>query len=349
MVGDVYEVRWPQVYLDFLSFFAVFAFDPFGAFGLDCFLQYDAHSAMYGLSAVLLALELGVVAGLVANHYVQQASGRAGYIRKFVAFQLLLTYFVYPFGCTNLFAMFDCITVDRVRYLRSDLAIDCDSDAHQTSEAFAGFMILAFPLGLPALYFAMLWSNRSHLFDTETGGGVSFLGFFFREYNPRFYYWETVECVRKCIIVGFASFYQPGSLMQLIAVMLLTVLYSIVLAICKPYDDPMDDTLAIMNQAMLFTTLLGALMLKIDQAFSSTGVYEEGYDMNVVNLLLLGSVATVALSAAVAVIRTATQFATNKGSGKRQSEDSEGERGGGEASSADEEAVAEMRQTKLVV
>ena len=36
-------------------------------------------------------------------------------------------------------------------------------------------------------------------------------------------------------------------------------------------QDPIDDALAITNQAMLFLTLLGALMLKCIQGFISTG------------------------------------------------------------------------------
>ena len=36
--------------------------------------------------------------------------------------------------------------------------------------------------------------------------------------------------------MGFASFFQPGTLMQLILVILLTVLYAVLLACCKPCE-----------------------------------------------------------------------------------------------------------------
>jgi hypothetical protein len=264
----------------------------------------------------------------------------AARIRKFVTFQLLLTYFVYPFGCKTLFATFDCIHVDDGRYLRSDLTINCDSSRHHTAEGFAWFMILAFPVGLPAMYFFMLWSNRSSLFDKE--GSVSFLGFFFRDYSEQYYYWETVECVRKCFLMGFASFFQPGTLMQLIAVMLFTVVYCLVLTNCKPYGDPLDNTLAIMNQAMLFVTLLGALMLKFHQGFSSTGVTEEGYDMNVVNFLLLGSVAVVAVSAMIAVVYSVISLRKTL-SEQQQSDGEEATKKGVE------ETISAKTTTKLVV
>ena len=50
--------------------------------------------------------------------------------------------------------------------------------------------------------------------------------------------------MRKCLLMGFAAFFQPGSLLQLIIVMVLTVCYAVVLSKFAPYRDPVDDTLA---------------------------------------------------------------------------------------------------------
>jgi hypothetical protein len=63
--------------------------------------------------------------------------------------------------------------------------------------------------------------------------------------------------------------HQPGTLMQLIAVMLFTVTYIVVICMCRPSSDPIDDKLSILNQAMLFLTLLGALMLKFHHKASN--------------------------------------------------------------------------------
>ena len=65
-------------------------------------------------------------------------------------------------------------------------------------------------------------------------------------------------------------------------------------------QDPVDDTLAITNQAMLFVMVLGALLLKFKQGFSATGIYEEGYDATLIEALLIGSVTAVAIGAITA-------------------------------------------------
>ena len=34
--------------------------------------------------------------------------------------------------------------------------------------------------------------------------------------EPRFYYWEVVETVRKLVVIGFAIFWGPGTMLQLL-------------------------------------------------------------------------------------------------------------------------------------
>jgi hypothetical protein len=102
---------------------------------------------------------------------------------------------------------------------------------------------------------------------------------------------------------------------------------------------------------MLFVTLLGALMLKFHQGFSSTGVTEEGYDMNVVNFLLLGSVAVVEVSAMIAVIYSTvslrkTRSEQQQPGGKEGRTEETEETGEG---STNERATIAMTKTKLVV
>ena len=58
--------------------------------------------------------------------------------------------------------------------------------------------------------------------------------------------------------------------MQLIAVIILTVGYIAVLCYSRPYADQVDDRMAITNQLMLFLTLVGALMVKVNSVLLGT-------------------------------------------------------------------------------
>jgi hypothetical protein len=52
-------------------------------------------------------------------------------------------------------------------------------------------MIFAFSMGLPLLYFGMLWTNRKQLFATDGSNQLAFLHFFYREYDEKLYYWVS--------------------------------------------------------------------------------------------------------------------------------------------------------------
>ena len=187
---------------------------------------------------MLLLLECGIIIGLYILRRVKSKDTKSR-VENAVGWILLATYFVYPYGCKSIFGIFNCQEIDSVRYLRADLRIDCDSGPHKAAEAFAGIMIVLFPVGLPLLYFAMLFINRKELYEdnkTDVTKKMQYLRFFFGEYEAQYYFWEAIECFRKCVMMGFASFYQPGSLLQLILVMILTVFYALILSIYKPCE-----------------------------------------------------------------------------------------------------------------
>ena len=158
---------------------------------------------MYGLSVGLLLLMTVVILGLISL-----AAKPHAFTRQLVSFLLLLTYLVYPFACKQLFSIFNCREIDEIEFLRADLSVKCASSEHRTAEAFAIFMIIVFPVGLPMLYFGMLSLNHQHLYtgeETKDEGQshqlrleefhrtpspeMDFLHFFYREYKGKYFYW----------------------------------------------------------------------------------------------------------------------------------------------------------------
>jgi hypothetical protein len=132
LVGDVYEVRWPSEYLDFLDFFFLLEFDLVQLFKFDCLYSYNSDLALFYFSAFLLVLELSVLIGLTFQH--RNGETGSGMLGRVIGILLLLTYLIYPFGCKVLFSTFNCINVDGVRYLRADMGIDCASPGHHTAQ-----------------------------------------------------------------------------------------------------------------------------------------------------------------------------------------------------------------------
>jgi hypothetical protein len=153
---DVFDVRLPRLYLDFLQRFQWLALElPFRS--LECFAQVSYHTKVdsaVGLSAAIMAvLLLGVTRSRSAN----QRHGRL------LGLCIVPSYMLYPSISSVLFQTFMCRSIDSKRFLTKDLSIDCTSAEHRTAESRALVMIALFSFGLPVIYQALLFPHRRQL------------------------------------------------------------------------------------------------------------------------------------------------------------------------------------------
>ena len=93
------------------------------------------------------------------------------------------------------------------KLLRADYSIDCRTVSHDKYVAFSGVMAVVYPIGVPALYLASLWPYRSEMMDPQLRESPAaksrHLVFFYADYKPGFWWWETVELIRKLVMTGF--------------------------------------------------------------------------------------------------------------------------------------------------
>ena len=83
-----------------------------------------------------------------------------------------------------------------------------------------------------------------------------------KQYEPRVFYFDFIECVRKLCIVGLSVFFEEGSSQNLAFGVLVTATFLCVTVRLHPYILATDDVLAISTQAALLLTLCLAIMLK---------------------------------------------------------------------------------------
>jgi hypothetical protein len=156
-------------------------------------------------------------------------------------------------------------------YLRNDLSISCSSERYNTGVAIAAFMILLYPFGIPALYWWQLFRHRDLIryrsIDGKSGSIAAIAkryGFLYKSYEPRFWYWESVEAIRRIVLTGVVSVLSPSSSTQSVAGMILALVYIGLYGQLKPYEDDKDDTLAFVGQYQIFWTFFGTLVIGND-------------------------------------------------------------------------------------
>lgn len=89
--------------------------------------------------------------------------------------------------------------------------------------AIAALVVYAF--GEPVVFF---WRLRMHKEVLAAKGPLFQLGFLYRDYAERYYFFECVELVRKFLLCGMLRFVDPGSATQII----IGIVFCVVCANC---------------------------------------------------------------------------------------------------------------------
>ena len=140
-------------------------------------------------------------------------------------------------------------------YLRADYSVDCDSSDYTSIYSLAIIMVLVYPIGIPLIYFVMLYKNREKLdpqkFFTEMSlleaifqrrKEINYLKFLYEAYLPNFWWTEVMECLRKLLLTGFVVFFFEGSGLQAAFGLFVSMVFAIVYAHINPFLIPSNNT-----------------------------------------------------------------------------------------------------------
>ena len=127
---------------------------------------------------------------------------------------------------------------------------------------WAGFAVLAFPLGIPVLFFILLWLHRNDLFEEGSDEPKEELrdelGFLYAGYRKQYWWWESVELFRKLALTGIIAFFKPGTPEQLFLGIVLAVVFIVGYAREKPYLDTSDSDVQLVCQLQVFFVSISA-------------------------------------------------------------------------------------------
>jgi hypothetical protein len=168
LLRSVYRIPFPRLYVDVLHFFAFVNFDFVFFFRMECFMKTNWHTRVYIMGLVGICCLVGT-ASVSSSRALKKCTRRTSSKPWLIAQQwgrrvgnalFVLGYFIYASANTIFFQTFNCQRIDSTSLLRNDLTIDCSDPAHKSASLFAGFMVLTFSCGLPAMYLLLLFPHR---------------------------------------------------------------------------------------------------------------------------------------------------------------------------------------------
>jgi hypothetical protein len=195
---------------------------------------------------------------------------------------LFVTFLIYPFVSQTIFAGFNCRRLgDHEAWLSADYQISCNTVGHVVYIAIATIGVMVYPIGVPLGTVFLLVKNR-HDMKVENSPGRLRYAFLVSDFKPQYYYWETVEMVRKVILTGLLMFMARGSTFQIVTAVAVMLCFLIGTARNMPYSELTSNWFKLFCETALLFTLVFSVFLKVD-------LNKEHMHIRVVGILMLMS------------------------------------------------------------
>ncbi|GMI16763.1 hypothetical protein TrLO_g12393 [Triparma laevis f. longispina] len=297
----VLEIRFPEVFENFGRWVSSIAnLDALKLVQFGCIMKTDYHLKLLFSTLTPIILSFGIVLYYYAKRSRISAEKHEAHLDFCWTAFLTLTYLVFASVSTTLFKTFQCKQYgdDPNEYLVDDYQVNCASPEHKLAELYACFMMVVYPFGTTALYFVLLRKHRHQLQDEErylekNKKSLNYIAFLWEMYEPRMWWFEIFECVRRLSMTGMLVFVSPGSPTQIVIAILNSIVSIVMYSHLLPFEKDSDDNLAVVSNWSIFFTLFGALMVKteVDQTENFNEKQIFGYLLIFVNVAGLGLIA----------------------------------------------------------
>ena len=162
--SGVVNVEYPTAYKKFLAALSVVNLNLGYILSLSCVVETNFYARLILVTiapvAVLGALAITYRVAVLRNGHSDKTIAR----NKHLSVGLFLLFVVYSSVSYTIFQTFVCDSLDSgVAYLRADYDLVCGTRTHVGFMTYAGFMVLVYPVGIPAVFAWALFKNRDSI------------------------------------------------------------------------------------------------------------------------------------------------------------------------------------------
>ena len=287
------NVQYPPIYEKLLAALSVVNLNLGSILSLSCVVETSFYARLLlatiaplvVLGALVMTYQLAIFRNSNSIHAKRIARN------KHLAVGLFLLFMVYSSVSYTIFQTFVCDSLDSgITYLRADYEIVCWTRTHVVYMAYAGLMIIVYPVGIPAMFALALFMNRDGIKSVAESTNKSRVPLeseatkdLWAPYKRSRYYYEVIECGRRIALTGLAVFIYPDSTAQVAIEALLAIVFYSISEILSPFAEPLDAWLYRSGTWVVFLSMYLALLLKMDAAD------EESHSQNVFAGLLVAA------------------------------------------------------------
>jgi len=251
----------------------------------DCLLQYmipglEAYqlTTLLGLFIIPMWLLFDVVVFGIMRLLKRKKPPGGDFLLIIVVVNVFV---VYPRAIQLLLVPMECRYFDKGR-LMYDLSVACDEEEHNLWFAIGAVGFVIYALGTPFFTFMLLrrYSIQRQLCEPRV---IRMLGFLYKGFEPRFYYFECVFMLRKvlfqaCVLMpglGAVSTFTHSAI-QSCCLLMMSIMFLGLHLMCKPYDNRDLQLFDRAEMAMLWATVVSCLM----KTWQFVTMYAWAFDMS---------------------------------------------------------------------
>jgi hypothetical protein len=239
-LGFLFGIKFPPIFSAVTSIFGgIVSLDFISFLPLGCMAPAHFYNTL--LVYTLLPLLTSIV--LIGAYFVlhTRTDRRSVFLcNKLFEVFLAMTFILLPSVSIKVFSTFACHHFDDgTSFLTVDYSIDCNASEHTFYRLYAGAMVFVYPIGIPFSYWYLLWRQREKLngkqrekegemseekalkealelraANEEEHQSLKALSFLYGSYEPKYWWFEVFETLRKLALTGFLVFLAPGTAAQ---------------------------------------------------------------------------------------------------------------------------------------
>jgi len=259
---DLLQITWPTGFRTFLSWFNPANLDFVQLSRVNCVVSTNYYHKLWTFCLIPPILVAGVLLFYTLPQYIRSIRNSTENDRQLAQkiirkktwkLFFFILFLIYPSVSSFVLRLYVCRSIEGVSYLQADYGILCDTSTYRVNAVFNAFMVILYPIGVPALMFYMLWRYRHRL---EEAGVRAELGFLYDAFERRFWYFEFIDMLHKILITSIVAFFP--SAWQMPFCLAVAGAYLLVILLTRPYVRKGDDRLQQLAQTEVIVLLLAA-------------------------------------------------------------------------------------------
>ena len=221
-------------------------------------------------------------------------------LRYAVPLTMLILFFAFPPVTSLAFRLFETCTTfsDELGEIQAFLissrkhyVLACPSDELSDAQSLAWVAILIYPVGTILFSAWLLYLGRSRLLiEEESTPYTRSIAFLHAPFVPSYFYFDLLELCKKLLLIGFASLIEPGSVVQLMIAVLVSLLFLVLHLQSLPYRRHLDNMLATMINLSLCVFFIWCLLLQTGSLANEDNSGELSNTGTAVSIMMLLSI-----------------------------------------------------------